>query len=1210
MRKILKNIGGVLARNSDEHPWRVLGLVIVVTIVAGALAQGLEMNTNVVDMLPTQSPTVQSYIEVIEEFGEPNTIVVLEGDRDRMIETANYLIPRLDSLELLYSVQGTLPIDYFIDHGLLLVDEDDIDRTLERFSDPTLVGFLRGINDDFEREYTDNEENLRDDEVDLAGAMHGFQRSLEIMATRLAGEDYASVDESVNAMLVGDPWAFSLDREMMLILCTPLYSILDVDPLLEMAGQVQEVLEEARPHFPEVHIGLTGNGPLQKDEMDAITTASVVLFLVALVLIYILLSRNFGGWVLPFIALTSLIVGITWTGGFLEIAYGSLNLFTAMFAVILLGLGIDFAIHLITRFYEERGRGHDIRESLAYTIGGTGVGVLTGGLTTAAAFLALLVGETKGISQLGVVIGGGIAMTLAAVFLTIPPLLVLLSRRQARLIEHYNSVTDFNEISVQKGWRSVVRSITTRLLGAAGLLALFRKLHFKVVQKRIEGVPGAREGWHTIGKIAALSWRRWGLFLTFLILIAGVSLWASLRNEYELDWMNLEPKGLENVRLQREIPERFGSMTEGAWIVVNSIEEARNLKERLEGLSMVGEVSSISDLLPTADRVVSYTPRLEAFRRRIESTSTLRAGAGWRGDEMAIEVERLWDNLDLMSNLAFTGGLDRAVKSLDRLTGYDNETNSTDQSAVLPTLTRLLESGVNPTIGAEFERAWFVKMRENLIRMSNTESVGIEDLPEVVRKTMLPRDGSEKYLVNITAKDYLWHQTNLKRFAEQMEEADPAISGTSRMMLDFLDLIAKDGRNGMIVAFVIILMLLLITFRGPLGLLAMIPLIVGGLLMLGMMALLGMKYNFMNFMAIPVILGIGIDDGVHALHRFQEEGAGDGDRVYNAFRFVGRAILLTTITTMIGFGSLGFQLHVAMASFGIVLMMGVGACFIATLLFLPAVMRLLGGRNFKAVPVKTATFLSLALFLTIPAVTSAQETGAEWIERIENTERVDHSYAVMRQTITTSTGAERTFTIRAWSAQEGDVALMVYVEPARVAGDKILQLNGGDDIWYYMKRRDTTRHFAGHTRRQSAMGSDFSYEDMASGDFSEDYTAEVLGYEQMEGVRCVKLKCTPTPSGPSYDYLILWAGEEDALTRRIEYYDEGEHLKTLYITDFGEVEGRTVAMKLEMVSHQKNSRTVMETVEVTFAREPDPSLFTKAALTRAIPPARQKGAGR
>ncbi len=1209
MRKLLKNVAGVLARTSDEHPWRVLGLVIVITIAAGALTRDLELKTNVVDMLPTQSPTVRSYIEVIEEFGEANTIVALEGERDRMVEAAQYLIPRLDSLELIYNVQGTFPIDYFLDHGLILVPEEDLDRTLEQFADPTLVGFLRGINVDFEREYTDNEENMRDDEVDLAQAMHGFQRSLEILAARFAGEDYASVDEAVDAMLVGDPWAFSLDREMMLILCTPVYSILDINPLLEMTVQVQEVLEEARPHFPDVYIGLTGNGPLQKDEMDAITTASVILLLVAMVLIYLLLSRNFGGWVLPLIAVTSLFIGIMWTAGFLEIAYGSLNLFTAMFAVILLGLGIDFAIHLITRFYEERSRGRDTRESLVYTIGGTGVGVLVGGLTTAAAFLALLVGETKGISELGVTIGGGIVLTLAAVFLTIPPLLVLLSRRQARLLEYYNGPTDFDAIE-HRGWRRTVLFIPVRLLKVVGLLAPIRRLHFKIVKKRIAGVPGAREGWPVLGRIAALSWRRWGLFLALFVLVAVVSLRAGLMNEFELDWMNLEPKGLENVRLQREIPERYGSMTEGAWIVVNSIEEARDLKERLEDLSMVGEVSAISDMLPTPDRYESYTPRLEAFRERIASSRAPGGGATWSGDELAVEIDRLWDNLELMSNLAFMAGLDRAVRSLDRLTGYDNETNSTDENAVLPTLVRLLEAGVEPEIGTEIDRTWYRRMRENLIRMSNTEPVGVEDLPEVLRRSMLPRDGSEKYLVNITAREYLWHQTNMRRFAAQMEEADPAISGTSRMMLDFLDLIAKDGRNGMIVAFVIILVLLLITFRGPLGLLAMIPLAGGSLMMLGLMALLGMKYNFMNFMAIPVILGIGIDDGVHALHRFQEEGAGDGDRVYNAYRFVGRAIMLTTITTMIGFGSLGFQLHVAMASFGIVLMMGVGACFIATVLFLPAVMRLLGGRYFKTVPVQTASFLSLALLLTIPAVTSAQETGAEWIERIENTERVDHSYAVMRQTITTSTGAERTFTIRAWSAQEGDVALMVYVDPARVAGDKILQLNGGDDIWYYMKRRDTTRHFAGHTRRQSAMGSDFSYEDMASGDFSEDYTAEVLGYEQMEGVRCVKLKCTPTPSGPSYDYLILWAGEEDALTRRIEYYDEGEHLKTLFITDFREVEGRTVAMKLEMVSHQKNSRTVMETVEVTFAREPDPSLFTKAALTRAIPPARLKGAGR
>ena len=120
----------------------------------------------------------------------------------------------------------------------------------------------------------------------------------------------------------------------------------------------------------------------------------------------------------------------------------------------------------------------------------------------------------------------------------------------------------------------------------------------------------------------------------------------------------------------------------------------------------------------------------------------------------------------------------------------------------------------------------------------------------------------------------------------------------------------------MIVAAIVIVILLLITFRGPLGLLAMLPLLAGSAMMLGCMAIFGMKYNFMNFMAIPVILGIGIDDGVHALHRYQENTSEGTMRVYDSYRFVGRAILLTTLTTMIGFGGLLFAHHRGLASLG------------------------------------------------------------------------------------------------------------------------------------------------------------------------------------------------------------------------------------------------------------------------------------------------------
>jgi hypothetical protein len=262
--------------------------------------------------------------------------------------------------------------------------------------------------------------------------------------------------------------------------------------------------------------------------------------------------------------------------------------------------------------------------------------------------------------------------------------------------------------------------------------------------------------------------------------------------------------------------------------------------------------------------------------------------------------------------------------------------------------------------------------------------------------------------------------------------------------------------------------------------------------------------------------------------------------------------------------------------------------------------------------VKRTTVVAILLFIVLTFLCAGaawaqrsarlpQENGATWLARIDSAERVPHSYAALRQTITTSGGSERTFTIRSWSAEDGDVQLMAYTEPRRVEGDKILQLDGGDEFWYYMKRRDVTRHFAGHNRKQSAMGSDFSYEDLAQGDLTEDYTAEVMGFEEIDGVQCIKLLAEPTPSGPSYDHLILWAGVDDRLSRKIEYYDEEHHLKTLYLRDVQVIEGRRTAMMWEMVNHREGSKTVFETLEVTYAEEPDESLFTKAALSRRLP---------
>jgi len=226
--------------------------------------------------------------------------------------------------------------------------------------------------------------------------------------------------------------------------------------------------------------------------------------------------------------------------------------------------------------------------------------------------------------------------------------------------------------------------------------------------------------------------------------------------------------------------------------------------------------------------------------------------------------------------------------------------------------------------------------------------------------------------------------------------------------------------------------------------------------------------------------------------------------------------------------------------------------------------------------------------------------GEQYLALIEEAETIPFSSGTVSQIITTSGGDERTLTMDMWTADDGDLSLMAYTDPARVRGDKILQRDGGDDIWYYMKRRDRIRHFSGSSRRQSVMGSDFSYEDLATGDLTEDYTAVFEGIEEYDGESCIHLSCTPTETGPSYDHIEIWAGKDDYLTRKIEYYDEDGHLKTLYLADFKMIDGRKIALKLEMKNLRDGSRTIMLQKELSLTDEPDPVLFTKQALSRDI----------
>ena len=222
----------------------------------------------------------------------------------------------------------------------------------------------------------------------------------------------------------------------------------------------------------------------------------------------------------------------------------------------------------------------------------------------------------------------------------------------------------------------------------------------------------------------------------------------------------------------------------------------------------------------------------------------------------------------------------------------------------------------------------------------------------------------------------------------------------------------------------------------------------------------------------------------------------------------------------------------------------------------------------------------------------------EIVKKIDKTEQVESSFSIGKQIITTSSGKKRTLEMESYSKDKNDKQLMIYTAPVRVKGDKILMLNDGDDIWFYTPKTDRIRHLASHAKKKKVQGSDFSYEDMNSGNLGKDYNCILLGVEKTAGRECYKLELSPKPSGPHYSKLILWADTERFITLRIDYYEDDELLKRLTISDVQKISERWVALKMVMKNLQEGGETVMEMSEMELNIEIADKIFTTNNLKK------------
>ncbi|MCP5489231.1 MAG: MMPL family transporter [Verrucomicrobia bacterium] len=191
---------------------------------------------------------------------------------------------------------------------------------------------------------------------------------------------------------------------------------------------------------------------------------------------------------------------------------------------------------------------------------------------------------------------------------------------------------------------------------------------------------------------------------------------------------------------------------------------------------------------------------------------------------------------------------------------------------------------------------------------------------------------SGRYAVYAYPSGDVWNPIEQEAFVTSMQAIDPAVTGMPVLGRFMTDL----SNRALIITGVVggILMFLCVwaNYRRLLpSLLAILPTLFTVAGMHGVMKLLHIPFNPINIMALPVILGIAVDDGVHMVHRFIQE-KGDLQRTLSGS---GRSVVLTSLTTIAAFGSLIFTRHQGLASFALLLVIGVAMALMLSVLLLP-----------------------------------------------------------------------------------------------------------------------------------------------------------------------------------------------------------------------------------------------------------------------------------
>ncbi len=868
--RLPRMIRRVLARAESlvlDYPRPVLIVAAALCAISIWLGAGIELITSREELVPEGDISWARWTELRTQFASAEPLILaLEPSAEHVTVddleiAAGDIGGLLEADPLVRSVFYRIDFDWLADQALALAPASDVDEAVETLQrlfavDGTLT--LTGWADLNERIADELESSLQSGAVLSADAATAAARWLPAIVEAeldfledpqrlielLKHPSRLLVDAERPGSLTGNGYLSTDDERFVFVLINPASTDGSLSAQRALVDSVRAAARTALSDRPGIRYGLTGPAAMTVEEMNAIgrdgrrTSWIAILGVLAVSLLVFRRRRH------ALLCLGTLAAGVVWSIGAVRLEIGSLNVITTALVPILIGMGIDYAVHPLSQYELERqqlGRRQAVRAMLRKTR----AAVIASAFTHAAAFACLMLMEFRGFSQLGLVTSVGVLLCLLAALLVLPALL-LLGGAPGRDEGRGRAAVD--QLWDARAARWVCKSPRVVIVLAIGATA--------------------------VARLAA----------------TGVRLQSSL--------LELLPAGAESLRYLEIINNESALSHDFNLVVADNLDQLRALRTRAGDAPSIRRFESILTFLP------EEPPASEAVAARARQVleAIEIAGGTFDGRRLQASLSRLEPLLADAADEAFVAGQATASGAL--------ETARQAAEAALQ-----LTAGADPQQLARWAAADGDLHRAASVALKRLQQAATTPLPtrETLPANIVDRFVTERglYVAYLYPAGDIYDTDFLRQFNAASARIATNAIGFPVLFENHSAMITSGFGLAFAAAALMVFLVLLLDLRNTRHtLLALVPVFVGTIWMLGFMRAFGLAFNFANLVAVPIVLGVGIDAGVHIVHRMRLEG---DDGIMTAVTHTGRAILIASLTTMVGFGSLVFASHRGMA---------------------------------------------------------------------------------------------------------------------------------------------------------------------------------------------------------------------------------------------------------------------------------------------------------